>query len=323
MPGMRFGRGQKKEKKTPRREGPPGEKTLSFLYFRQEMGSTEQIRVKVRPGEMDEWLKNRLLFLRDDASGKREQDLHTFEDLANAYKTLEGSGKHLWVEHPYDRLSERLGNMEKGVTNQANAFEQKSTRAIGKDSEFHAELKTSKLTPVNDGFSVKLGMVTERGNFRQLMELDGLAMNREDALLVVNEAKLSPSDKDIDDTEAKKWKLENWLRDAAAQKAKFATQPAEVQGELFGEGEEGITWKVHLVLSGDNFSAKMEKECDNAKIFVVRSNGAGYGFSRPSSASASSETETTELAPSPVASPSESPAESPSSPPALPTLGEQ
>ena len=65
----------------------------------------------------------------------------------------------------------------------------------------------------------------------------------------------------------------------------------------------------------------MEKECDNAEIFVVRSNGAGYGFSRPSSASASSEA--TELAPSPVASPSASPAASPSSPPALPTLGEQ
>jgi hypothetical protein len=100
-------------------------------------------------------------------------------------------------------------------------------------------------------------MVTKRGNFVQLVELDGLAMNRDDALLVVNEAKLSPSDKDIDDTEAKKWELENWLRSAAAQKTKFATQPAEVQGELFGEGEEGITWKIHLVLSGDNFSAKM------------------------------------------------------------------
>ena len=162
-------------------------------------------------------------------------------------KTLEGSGKHLWVEHSYDRLSERLGNMEKGVTNQANAFEQKSTRAIGKDSEFHAELKTSKLTPVNDGHSVKLGMMTTRGNFLQIMELDGLAMNRDDALLVVNEAKLSPSDKDIDDPDVKKWNLKNWLRDAAAQKTKFATQPAEVQGELFGEGEEGITWKIHLV----------------------------------------------------------------------------
>ena len=319
---MRFGRGQKKkEKKTPRREEPLGEKTLSFLYYRNEMGNTEQVRVKVRPGEMEEWLKNRLLFLRDTATGKREQDLHTFQDLADAYNTLEGSGKHLWVEHPNDRLSERVGNMEKCVANQANAFEAKSTRAIVKDPEFHAELKTSKLTLVNDGHSVKFGMVTKRGNFMQVMELDGLAMNRDDALLVVNEAKLSPSDKDIDYTEKKKRELEHWLRDAAAQKTKFATQPAEVQGELFGEGEEGITWKIHLVLSGDNFSAKMEKECDDAEIFVVRSNGAGYGFSRPSSASASSEA--TELAPSPVATPSASPAASPSSPPALPTLGEQ
>ena len=81
-------------------------------------------------------------------------------------------------------------------------------RGLKKDrTGFHAELKTSKLTPVNDGHSVKLGMVTQRGNFVQLMELDGLAINRDDALLVVNEAKLSPSDKDIDDTEVKKWML--------------------------------------------------------------------------------------------------------------------
>ena len=46
-------------------------------------------------------------------------------------------------------------------------------------------------------------MVTTRGNFRELMEADGLAMNRVDKLLMVNEAKLSPSDKDIGDTKVK------------------------------------------------------------------------------------------------------------------------
>ena len=311
---VNFGRGQKKKEKKgssgalPQQVDPgvgQSRAPISFLYYRNEMGTTEKVRVKVRPGEIDAWLKNRLLFLRDTATGQREQDLYTFEDLANAYKTLEGSGKHLWVEHPYDRISERLGNMERGGADQATAFEMQSTRAIVNDSELHAMLRTSKLTPVNDGHSVKLGMMTTRGNFLQIMELDGLAMNRDDKLLVVNEAKLSPSDKDIDDTEGKKWKLESWLRDAAAQKA-VATQPARVQGEL-----AGITWKIHLVLSGDNFSAEMEEECDGAEIFVVRSNGAGYGVSRPSSASS----EATEPAPSLVASPSALPAASPSSPP--------
>ena len=55
----------------------------------------------------------------------------------------------MWVEHPNGHLSERLVNMEKGVTNQANTFELKATRAIVNDPELHAELKTSKLTPVN------------------------------------------------------------------------------------------------------------------------------------------------------------------------------
>ena len=155
----------------------------------------------------------------------------------------------MWVEHPNGHLSERLVNMEKGVTNQANAFEMKSTRAIVKDSVLHAELKTSKLTPVNDGHSVKLGMVTKRGNFLQLMELDGLAMNRDDALLVVNGGKVvAIGQGHFDDTEGKKWKLEcagcgtrrrreDQVRDAAR------GSPGRA---LFGEGEEGIAWKIHL-----------------------------------------------------------------------------
>ena len=282
---------------------------ISFVYsMKGPDGTTEPVRARVRPGELDAFLKYRFFFLRDAATGKRVQELSTFEELKDALETLESSGNSLWLEHPYDGLSERVNNIEKGVTNQANAFEMKSTRAIVKDSEFQAELKTSKLTPVNDGRSVKFCEVTKRGKLLELIAVDGLAMNRDDALLVVNEAKLSPSDKDIDDTEAKKWELENWLRSAAAQKTKFATQPAEVQGELFGEGEEGITWKIHLVLSGDNFAAEMEEECGAAEIFVVRSNGAGYGFSRPSSASSTS----TEPAPDmPPSSPSASPSSAP------------
>ena len=283
---------------------------ISFVYYKSGSdGTMETVRAKVRPGEFDAWLKSRFLFVRDPVTGKRGQELFTFEDLEDAYKTLEASGKYLWVERPYDGLAERVINIEQGVTNQANAFEMKATRAIVNDSDFQAELETSKLTPVNDGRSVKFCVLTKKGNLRELIEVDGMAMNRDDALLVVNEAKLSPSDKDIGDTKGKKWMLEGWLRDAAEQPDKFVTQPAKVKGELVG-----IQWKIHLVLSGDNFAAEMEEECDAAEIFVVRSNGAGYGFSRPSSASSTS----TEPAPD---VPPSSPSASPSSPP-LP-LGEQ
>ena len=75
-----------------------------------------------------------------------------------------------------------------------------------------------------------------------------------------------------------------------------------------------IQWQIHFVLSGDNFAAEMEEECGAAKIFVVRSNGAGYGFSRPSSASSTSTEPAADVPPS-------SPSASPSSPP-LP-LGDQ
>ena len=277
---------------------------ISFVYsMKGPDGTTETVRARVRPGELDAFLKYRFFFLRDAATGKRVQELSTFEELKDALETLESSGNSLWLEHPYDGLSERVNNIEKGVTNQANAFEMKSTRAIVKDSEFQAELKTSKLTPVNDGRSVKFCEVTKRGKLLELIAVDGLAMNRDDALLVVNEAKLSPSDKDIGDTKRKKYVLETWLRDAAEQPDKFETQPAEAKDELVG-----IKWKIHLVLSGDNFAAEMEEECGAAEIFVVRSNGAGYGFSRPSSASSTS----TEPAPDmPPSSPSASPSSAP------------
>jgi hypothetical protein len=174
---------------------------ISFVYsMKGPDGTTETVRARVRPGELDAFLKYRFFFLRDAATGKRVQELSTFEELKDALETLESSGNSLWLEHPYDGLSERVNNIGKGVTNQANAFEMKSTRAIVKDSEFQAELKTSKLTPVNDGRSVKFCEVTKRGKLLELIEVDGLAMNRDDALLVVNEAKLSPSDKDIGDT---------------------------------------------------------------------------------------------------------------------------
>ena len=170
------------------------------------------------------------------------------------------------------------------MTGQANTFGLKATRAIVNDPDFHAELKTSKLTPVNDGRSVKFCKVTKKGHLRELLEVGGLAMNRDDALLVVvNEAKLLPLDKDIGDTVRKQLMLKGWLQRAAEQPDTFVTKPANVKDEL-----AGIQWKIRLVLSGDNFTAEMEEECNAEEIIVVRSNGAPYGFSRPSSASSSS-----------------------------------
>lgn len=58
-------------------------------------GTLETVRVKVRPGEFDAWRMSRLVFVRDRVTGKREQELSTFEDLEDAYKTLQASGKYL------------------------------------------------------------------------------------------------------------------------------------------------------------------------------------------------------------------------------------
>jgi len=91
---------------------------------------------------------------------------------------------------------------------------------------------------------------------------------------------MSPSDKDIDETEAKVWKLQGWLSAAKENPDQLATDPPIIKGELLG-----IEWKVSAVLSGDNFTEEMEEKCNGSGLRVVRSNGAGYGYARPSSAS--------------------------------------
>ena len=244
-------------------------------------GTEEACRVKI--GGHDDfvaWLKTRHLFVKDKTTGRRELELVTYPDFINAYKTLEENGKYLWMEHPYDGLAKIVHNLESNVRNQASALEARTMRAVVTDEALRAEVGTATLTPVCDGHSVKFYMVTKRGKLRELIEVDGMAMNRRDRVLVVNEAKMSPSDKDIDEIKAKESKMRCWLMDAAKDPDRYATQPACVKDQLLG-----IDWKVHIVLSGDNFAAEIEEECDNNGLFVVRPNGLGYGFSRPSSAS--------------------------------------
>ena len=69
---------------------------ISFVYYMSgSKGTLETVRVKVRPGEFDAWRMSRLVFVRDRVTGKREQELSTFEDLEDTYKTLQASGKYL------------------------------------------------------------------------------------------------------------------------------------------------------------------------------------------------------------------------------------
>jgi len=245
--------------------------TLSYS-MKAGNGTEEACRVTI--GGHDDfvaWLKTRHLFVKDKTTGRRELELVTYPDFIKAYKTLEVNGKYLWMEHPYDGLAKIVHNLESNVRNQASALEARTTRAVVTDEAVRAEVGTAMLTPVCDGHSVKFFMVTKNGKLRELIEVDGMAMNRRDRVLVVNEAKLSPSDKDIDEIKAKESMVRCWLMDAAKDPDRYATQPACVKDQLLG-----IEWKVHIVLSGDNFAAEIEEECDNNGIFVVRHNGLGY-----------------------------------------------
>ena len=244
-----------------------------FYYMPGPGGKEEACKVTISgPDDFGSWLKTRHLFLKDSTTRKREQELVTYLAFFHAYSNLERDGKYLWMEHPYDGLKVCVGNIQCNLQNQATALEVRTTRAVVNDQALKDELKTQTLTPVNDGHSVKFFMVTKKGNLKELIEVDGMVMNRGDKVLVVNEAKMSPSDKDIDETEAKVWKLQGWLSAAKENPDQLATDPPIIKGELLG-----IEWKVSAVLSGDNFTEEMEEKCNDNGLRVVRSNGAGYG----------------------------------------------
>ena len=244
-------------------------------------GTEDVVKVKISgPESFEAWVKTRHLYSKDKTTRKRELELVTYSDFINAYNNLEKDQKYLWMEHPWDGMAGRVGNMQCNLQNQATALEVKTTRALVTDEALKAKLGTT-LTPVHDGRSVKFFAVTRSGNLRELIEVDGMGMNREDKVLVVNEAKMSPSDKDIGETIAKLSKLRCWLWDGKEKPDDFATEPTNVKEDLLG----GIEWEVSVVMSGDNFTEHMEEECNDNGIHVVRSNGAGYAYSRPSSAS--------------------------------------
>ena len=250
-----------------------------FYYMPGPGGKEEACKVTISgPDDFGSWLKTRHLFLKDSTTRKREQELVTYSDFIHAYSNLEKDEKYLFMDHPMfmdhpnDSVRECVGNIQCNLQKQASALEVRTTRAVVNDQALKDELKTQTLTPVNDGHSVKFFMVTKKGNLKERIEVDGMVMNRGDKVLVVNEAKMSPSDKDIDETLDKEWKLQGWLSAAKENPDQFATDPPIVKDNLLG-----TEWKVSAVMSGDNFTEEMEEKCNDIGLRVVRSNGAGYG----------------------------------------------
>ena len=55
---------------------------ISILYYMNgDNGTTDMVRTNVVPGEFNAFLKSRFLYLRDAVTGKRVQELSTFEQL--------------------------------------------------------------------------------------------------------------------------------------------------------------------------------------------------------------------------------------------------
>ena len=285
MPRSRRGRGRGSGPRPPQVDVGVGASyapvTLSYSMPGPD-GTEDVVKVKISgPESFEAWVKTRHLYLKDKTTRRRELELVTYSDFINAYNNLEKDQKSFVDGTPlWDGMAGRVGNMQCNLQNQATALKVRTTRALVTDEALKAKLGTT-LTPVHDGRSVKFFVVTKSGNHRELIEVDGMVMNSEDKVLVVNEAKMSPSDKDIGETIAKVWKLRCWLSDGKEEPDDFATQPTNVKHNLLC----GIEWKVSAVMSGDNFTEHMEEECNDNGIHVVRSNGAGYAYSRPSSAS--------------------------------------
>jgi hypothetical protein len=259
--------------------------TLSFVT--KPMGGTEQISTITINNNRDfeRWVASDAgvcLWVYKNGTHKRVKQVANLADAIRAHEAGQQEQTYLRLEHPNDDLSGRMKNMESFRDNMASGLEQETTRAVANDMAFRVQLETPGLKIVNGGHPVIFYKKNVRGTSRvEVLEVDGMALDVKAKKLVLNEAKLSPSLKDIGTIETKITSLTGWLTLASRDPARFETKPAAVKDELISVGCS--EWEILPVLSGNNFSVEMQEQCEDHELSVMKSNGSSYSWPPPAS----------------------------------------
>ena len=175
---------------------------------------------------------------------------------ANADALAKGSKTFLLNVGPYDKISEDVGKLRRGVTNLASGLEQQTTKALVMDASARTEF--GQLALVNNGEAVVF--YSKVCPSKPILEVDGLLVNTD--YVVLNETKQSPKPSDIENVIEKFDKLERILGDPDT----YSTKPVFVMEELRKFD------KVRVVLSGYHYPESLVDMCKQAQppIYALR-----------------------------------------------------
>ena len=286
---MAKGKSRGRQRSSPREVIPVGPEALdmTFSFRTKPMGDIEQMSTITinNNHDFERWVASTAgvrLWVYKNATHKRVKQVANLADAIRAHEREQQDQTYLKLEHPNDDLSGRMKNMEAHRDNMASGLEQVTTRAVATDTALRDQLETPALQIVNRGYPVTFYTKNVSGTSRyEMLEVDGMALDVDAKKLVLNEAKLSPSLKDICTMESKVFILESWLRRAVANPGRFETEPAAVKDELVSGGCR--EWEIIPVLSGNNFSVEMQEQCEDHGLSVMMSNGSSYSWSPPAS----------------------------------------
>lgn len=168
------------------------------------------------------------------------------------------AGDYLLLTAPFELLDEDVSNLKRAGKNMSGGLEQATTKAILTSQSLVTEF--GKLRSIADG----QGVVFFDHTGKPRLEVDGLFINS--SVVIVNEAKQTPTLEDVNEQAPRKALLEVILANPSA----YTTMPP---GCLDAIG--GIT-EVIPVISGYNFRPEVEAACEAAGVRCVKTNGSDY-----------------------------------------------
>ena len=168
------------------------------------------------------------------------------------------AGDYLLLTAPFDSLDEDVSNLKRAGANLSGGLEQATTEAISTSPSLIAEF--GRLHSIAGG----QGVVFFDHSGKSRLEVDGLVVSS--AVVIMNEAKQTPTLMDVGHQLPRKAQLEYILANPSA----YTTKPP---GCL--EAIDGIT-KVVPVISGYLFRPDVEAACKAAGVRCMKTNGYDY-----------------------------------------------
>lgn len=244
--------------------------TLHFKC-RNEIGELEDLSVNVTTQDDFDRFANvgAPLFSTCKTTRKRVYRVLT---LSEALAVAADPTVYLTQQQPFDVAMRTVNNLEAYRQNTASDLVQTCNRAAVASLTLTQLLGT--LTLLNDGHSVKFYKKNKNLNYDNVMEVDGILLNRK--VVVMNEVKNSPSLRNVEKFAGRKFMFGGLLLEIAATPENYKTEPESVRDELVKWMNDAESTAVELVMSGYDFSTEAQDECRARSIHVIRSNGDGY-----------------------------------------------